>query len=101
MQNGLNKRKRIMMLAGGVAGGALSLVTSLMMDLLFADSLQGTWREAVAMDMERYFSITISPDGLLAWVLFILIMAFMVAIGAAIGAVFGLIVHKFLALLES
>ena len=88
-------------MAGGAFGGVLSVVISVLMDYLASDAMQGTWRDAIVMDMERYFSLTISPDGFVAYVLFVLIMLLLAAIGAAMGAAFGLLIHKFMSVLES
>ena len=101
MKDSKSKRKRIVVIIGASAGAILSLVTSLLMDLLFADSLQGTWREAIVNDLENVFSITMAPDSVVVYLLFILVMVFLSLIGAGIGAFFALIVYKFISFLES
>ena len=101
MKDKKSKRGRTVMIIGASIGATLSLVTSLLMDVLFADSLQGTWREAIVNDMQNVFSITMAPDSVLVYLLFILVMVFLSLIGAAIGAFFALIVYKFITFLES
>ncbi|HEB02517.1 MAG TPA: hypothetical protein ENI12_04715 [Nitrospirae bacterium] len=95
------RRKRIVVIAGAVGGGVLSLTTSLLMDYLFADSLTGSWREAIAGDLQRAFSLSLSPDSATVYILFIVVLAFMASVGAGIGAFFALIVNRFLNFLES
>ncbi len=101
MKDSKTKRKRTVVLIGASAGAVLSLVTSLLMDLLFADSLQGTWREAIVNDLHSVFSITMAPDSVFVYLLFVLVMAFISLVGAGIGAFFALIVYKFISFLES
>lgn len=97
----LAKRKKIVVLIGASIGALLSLVTSLLMDFLFADSLQGTWRDAIVSDLQRLTSHSYSPESVFIYLLFILVLAFLAAMGAGIGAFFALIVHKFISFLES
>ena len=101
MKDNKPKRKRMVLIIGAAIGAILSLVTSLLMDILFADSLQGTWREAIVNDMQNIFSVTMDPDSVLVYLLFILLMLFLALIGGAIGAFFALIVYKFITFLES
>ena len=95
------KRKKTVVIVGAVFGGSISLMTSILMDFLFADSLTGTWREAIVNDVHRAFSVTLSPDSFIVYILYILVIAFLVVIGAVIGGLFALIVNKFLNFLES
>ncbi len=101
MKDKQSKRKRMIIYIGAGVGGALSLTTSLLMDYLFADSLAGSWREAIAGDLQRAFSLSLSPDSATVYILFILVLAFLASVGAGIGAFFALIVNRFLGFLES
>jgi hypothetical protein len=92
-------RKAIM--GGGIFGGVLSVVISVLMDFLASDSMQGTWRDAIANDLDRFMSVSISPDSLTAYALFVVVMLFLAAVGAGIGAFFAYIVFKVLELLSS
>ena len=89
------------LLAGGIFGGVLSVVISVLMDFMASDSLQGTWRDAIANDLHRFLSISITPDSLTAYAFFVLVMIFLAAVGAGIGAVFSYIVFRFLEILSS
>ncbi len=101
MKDKKSKRRRMVMYIGAGVGATLSLVTSLLMDMLFANSLQGTWREAIVNDLQNFFSISLAPDSVLVYLLFILVIVFLSLAGAAIGAFFALIVYKFITMLES
>lgn len=95
------KARRQIVIASAIFGGVMSLIVSIMMDFMFADALQGTWRDAIVHDMDHFFSITLSHDSLLVYLLYVLVMALLTAIGAAIGAAFGYIIQKFLSMLTS
>ena len=96
-----NNPAKPFLIAGAIFGGAISLVISVMMDFMFSDTLQGTWRDAIVKDMDKYFSMTISPDSALAYILFIVTLILMAVIGAAMGAACAYVIHKFLSLLAS
>ncbi len=53
MKDKESKRKRMVIYIGAGVGATLALVTSLLMDILFAGSLRGTWREAIARGHSR------------------------------------------------
>ena len=101
MKDKKSERGHTVMVIGASIGATLSLVTSLLMDVLFADSLQGTWREAITNDLQNVFSISMAPDSVLVYLLFIMVMVFLSLIGSAIGAFFAIIVYKFITFLES
>jgi len=104
MTGSLADRKKLhrkALLAGGIFGGVLSVVISVLMDFMASDSLQGTWRDAIVNDLYRFMSVTISPDSLTAYVLFVVVMIFLAAMGAGIGAMFSYIVFRFLEMLSS
>ena len=95
------RHHRKALLIGAGIGAVLSLFISLMMDVLASGQAQGTWRDAIVNDLDMFMSITISPDSAMAYVLFLLVMVFMAAIGGAIGALFSYIVFRFLEMLAS
>ena len=95
----LNPRK--ILIAGAAFGGAMAVVISLLMDFMFAGSMNGTWRDAIASDFKLLFSITISPEGLMAYLMFFVVLLVMAAVGAAMGFVFAYIIYKFLSFLTS
>jgi ABC-type antimicrobial peptide transport system permease subunit len=96
-----DKRERLIVLIGAAIGGGLSIVTSLLMDLMFSDSLQGTWRDAISNDLKNYFSIILPPESIIVFFLFLVVLALLAGIGASIGAFFAYIVLKFIRFLES
>ena len=95
------KRHKKALIIGAAFGGMLSVAISLLMDFMVSDALQGTWRDAIVNDMARFFDLSVSPDSLIAYLLFALVLLVMAAIGAAIGAIFSYIVFRFLELLSS
>jgi hypothetical protein len=98
-----NRKKflRKALLAGGIIGGSLSVVISVLMDFMASDALQGTWRDAIVNDLQMFMSISITPDSITAYALFFLVMVFLAAVGAGIGAVFSYTVYRFLEMLSS
>jgi hypothetical protein len=99
-----NKRKKLLrkaLIAGGMFGGVLSVVISVLMDFMASDSLQGTWRDAIVNDLERFMSISITPDSITAYALFVLVMIFLASVGGGIGAIFSYTVYRFLEMLSS
>lgn len=95
------KTTRKAIIAGGIFGGVLSVLISIMMDFMVSESLEGTWRDAIVHDLDKFFSVNITPDSFIAYVLFILVLLLLAVIGAGIGAVFSYIIFKFLELLSS
>jgi len=104
MPDDLQKRRKLLrtaLIAGGLIGGVLSVVISVLMDFMASDALQGTWRDAIVNDLQRFMSVSISPDSFWAYVLFVLVMILLAGIGAGIGAVFSYTVYRFLEILSS
>ena len=89
------------LLAGGIAGGVLSVLISVLMDFMASDTLQGTWRDAIVNDLQRFMSISLSPESIITYILFFLVLVLLAVIGAGIGAVFAYIVFRFLEMLSS
>ncbi len=89
------KKARRILIIGSIAGGALSLTVTLLMDVLYADSLQGTWRDAIARDLQNFFSVAASPDSLVVYVVYFLIILVLTAFGALLGVVFSFMVYRF------
>jgi hypothetical protein len=93
------RRLRFVLLLGAIGGAILAITITLLMDVLYAESLGGTWRDAIAKDMESLFSVSLSPDGFVVTVLFILIIAILALFGALLGAMFSTFVFRLLELL--
>jgi len=94
------KRARKFLLGGAIVGGIMSLSVSLMMDMLFADSLQGTWRDAIAKDLNTMFSLGVSSKSIIVGLAFIFILAILSAFGAFMGYIFSFFLYKFFGLLS-
>ena len=72
---------------GGLGGAVAMLIISLLMDVLYADALQGTWRDAISGDLGSLFGSPPSPDGLLVYLVFILVLLVLMFIGAFMGVI--------------
>jgi len=94
------KRAKKFLLGGAIIGGIMSLVITLLMDTLFADSLQGTWRDAIAKDLNSLTSIGVSSSSIIVYLLFALILALLSGFGALLGFVFAFFLYKFFSLLN-
>lgn len=89
------------LLAGAIIGGILSLSISILMDTLYADVLQGTWRDAIAKDLRNLFSLNASPKGMLVTIIFVFILGILAAFGAFMGYIFSFFLYKFFDFLSS
>ena len=92
-------RARKFLLAGAIAGGILSLSISLLMDTLFADSLQGTWRDAIAKDLNHLFSMGVTSGSIVVYILFVVVLGLLTAFGAFMGFIFSFFLYKFFSFL--
>ena len=95
-----HRRAKKFLLGGAIIGGIMSLSVSLMMDMLFADSLQGTWRDAIAKDLNTMFSLGVSSGSIVVTLVFIFILALLSAFGAFMGYIFSFFLYKFFGLLS-
>ena len=94
------KAKRFLV-AGAIAGGLLALVVSLLMDTLFQGTPQGTWRDAIAKDLNTFFHIGTSAGSFIVTLVFIVVMGILTAFGAFMGFIFSFILYRFFKLLGS
>jgi len=94
-----NKGLKTVLLVGASIGAILSVTFTVLMDALYADSLGGTWRDAIVHDMHSMFSVTYAPDSFVVTVLYILIILLLALFGALMGALFTTFAYKFLSLL--
>ena len=93
------RRAKKFLLGGAIVGGMMSLSISLLMDILLADSLQGTWRDAIAKDLNTFFSLGVSSNSMIVILVFIIILAILSAFGAFMGYIFSFFLYKFFGLL--
>ena len=94
------KAKRFLY-AGAIVGGLLSFALTLLMDTLYADSLQGTWRDAIAKDLNTFFHLGVTSHNIFVYLIFVLILALLSAFGAFMGFIFSFFLYKFFSLLGS
>ena len=94
------KRVRKFLFIGAVVGGIISLIISLLMDTLYADSMQGTWRDAIAKDLNTFFSLGVSPGSIVVSIVFLVVLAFLTAFGSFMGFIFSFFLYKFFAFLS-
>ena len=94
------KAKKIL-LGGAVSGGIISLAISLLMDTMYADSFQGTWRDAIAKDLNTFFSLGVSSKSFLVNILFVFVLGILTAFGAFLGFIFSFFLYKFFSFLTS
>lgn len=90
-----NKAKKFFLIGSGV-GAILSVAVALLMDSVYADTLKGTWRDAIAKDIGKLFHSTFSPDSFIVYVFFLLILLALAAIGGFFGAAGSVFIYRFL-----
>lgn len=95
------KKAKKFLLIGAVTGGILSLIITLLMDVMFADSLQGTWRDAIAKDLNSLLSLRVSPQHVLVYIVFLFVLAILTSFGAFMGFIFSFFLYKFFDFLSS
>ena len=97
MENHVRTRK--FLLGGAIIGGLMSVSISLLMDSIYGESMQGTWRDAIAKDLNSLFSLGVSSTSMLVNLAFIVILAILAAFGAFMGFIFSFFLYKFFELL--
>ncbi len=84
---------------GAAAGALITLGTALSMDLLFSDTIQGTWRDAATKDVTRMFGPACGQNWFAVTLVLVVVMGFLAAFGALLGAAAGVILNRFFKLL--
>jgi hypothetical protein len=95
------KKAKKILFAGAIVGGIVSLAISLLMDTIYADSLQGTWRDAIAKDLNTFFSLGVSSGSIVVNILFIFVLGILSSFGAFMGFIFSFFLYKFFGFLSS
>jgi len=90
-----DKGLRKAVLVGAILGALTSLGAALSMDVLFSDSLQGTWRDAATKDVTRMFGPACGSNAFAVTLVLVLVMGFLAAFGAVLGAAAGLFANRF------
>ena len=95
------RRAKKILLAGAIVGGIISVAVSLLMDTVYADSLQGTWRDAIAKDLNTFLSLGVSSGSIIVNIVFIFVLGLLAAFGALLGFIFSFFLYKFFSFLSS
>ncbi|MDA8077873.1 MAG: hypothetical protein M0Z79_02930 [Nitrospiraceae bacterium] len=94
------KVKRFLV-AGAIVGAIISLVISLLMDTLFQGTPQGTWRDAIAKDLNTFFSLGVSSGSVVVTFVFIVVLGILSTFGAFMGFIFSFFLYRFFSFLGS
>jgi hypothetical protein len=94
------KKAKKFLLAGAITGGLLSLTISLLMDVIYAD-IQGTWRDAIAKDLNTFFHLGVSPKNLFVYIVFFFVLGILTAFGAFLGFIFSFFLYRFFSFLNN
>jgi membrane protein YqaA with SNARE-associated domain len=94
-----DKGLRKAVLIGAVLGALVTLGIALSMDLFFADTLQGSWRDAAAKDVTRMFGPACGQNVFAVTLVLVVVMSFLAGFGALMGAAAGLIMNRFFKML--
>ncbi len=87
--------------SGAVIGGVISLTITLLMDTFYADSFQGTWRDAIAKDLNTFLSLGVTSKSIIVYIGFVFVLALLTAFGAFMGFIFSFFLYKFFSLLST
>jgi hypothetical protein len=90
--------KKAVIVGAGI-GALISLGAALSMDIVFSDSLQGTWRDAATKDVTRMFGPACGQNYFAVTLVLVIVMGFLAAFGAILGAAAGLALNRFFKLL--
>jgi hypothetical protein len=94
-----DRRLRVVLILGAVGGAVLSIAFTLLLDVLYADSLGGTWRDAISNDLNTFLSVAYPPDGFVVTVLFLVVILVLALFGALLGSIFSTFVFRLITLL--
>jgi len=95
------KRLKRFLVTGAILGGILAITITLLMDVLFAESLDGTWRDAIVSDLHNFFKITVTVNSPIVFFVFGLILLILSGFGAIMGVIFTFFIIKFFSFLKS
>ncbi len=93
------RRVKKFLLFGAVLGALSSLAISILMDVQFADALKGTWRDAIAKDLNNLLSLGVNAHSIIVNIVFLLVLGILMAFGAFMGFIFSFFLYKFFSFL--
>ena len=94
-------KARKFLLGGALLGGIISLSITLLMDTMYGDSFQGTWRDAIAKDLNTLFSLGLTAKSVLVNIVFVFVLGILSAFGAFLGFIFSFFLYKFFSFLTN
>ena len=77
-------RKRLLM-ASMAIGIVFSVLVFFLMDLLYSDTLNGSWREVIAMDLKSNYGMDVTIHSPSVYLVYVLILLFLMSVGGAMG----------------
>lgn len=80
-------------------GACSAVAVTIGMDYFMADTLGGTWPDAIAKDLNNWFSASLSNTSPAVYAVFAAVVLVLGAFGAFMGAVFAMFFIKFLGML--
>ncbi len=95
------KRAKKFLVFGAIFGALSSLAISILMDLQFADALKGTWRDAIAKDLNTFLSLGVNAHSIIVNIVFLFVLAILMAFGAFMGFIFSFSLYTFFNFLNS
>lgn len=90
-----NKGFKRAIIIGAVAGVVISLAAAVSMDYVFSDALKGTWRDAAVKDVTRTFGPAAGQNWFVVTAVLVVVMGFLAGVGAVLGVVAAVILHRF------
>ena len=90
--------KKAVFIGAGI-GAFITLGAALSMDIVFSNALQGTWWDAAQKDVTRMFGPTCGQNYFAVALVLVVVMGFLAAFGAFLGAAAGLAMNRFFKLL--
>lgn len=96
---GNNNLAKKFLLGGAIGGGLMSVAITLLMDSMHSESMQGTWRDAIAKDLNSLMSLGVSSTSIIVNLAFVVIIVILAAFGAFMGFLFSFFLYKFFELL--
>jgi len=95
------RKAKKFLLFGAIIGGILSLTISILMDSLYADTFQGTWRDAIAKDLNTFLSLGVDSHSIIVFIVFIMVLGILTAFGSVMGFIFSFFLYRFFTFLSS
>ena len=83
------------LIIGAVGGALFSMGIALSMDIFFADTLQGTWRDAAAKDVTKIFGESCGQNWFAVTLMLVVVLGFLAAFGAVLGVIGGFFLNRF------